>query len=250
MDLQRGTPIAVIRSKNNKKLKNRLVYVNEDEIDNPERSEMRFPNKDTKLEVLPIVSNEKQNTRLFVSGPSGSGKSTFVRDFLRNYQKLFKGKPIYYISRLTNDPAFKDMKDMIYINAQDNDILDLTPEMFGKSLVIFDDFECLSDKAILKHLYFLRNTLLEIGRHQYSDIIIVSHQILNNHVSKIVHLESNLVCVFPKSNFAPIQNYIKRYLGVTDKDMLQKIRKLPSRWVMFRRSYPVVAVHEKGAFLL
>lgn len=225
-----------------------LVCVDEEKLDDHEKREI-YLDKRLRIEPLPVVSHEKQNTRLFVVGPSGSGKSTFVRQFFKNYRKINPDKKIYYISRLSDDPAFASIP-MTKINCNSADILKYKPPDFKDSIVLMDDFECLHDKEHLTHTYHIRNTLLETGRHQNSDIIIVSHTMLNSAVSKLVHLESNLVCVFPKSNFSPIHAWLRRYLGVTDKQVIEKIRTLPSRWVMFRRQYPTAVMYERGVFLL
>lgn len=239
MNFETGFPIAVVRNKTNPPP---LLKVDENKLDPPEIHV-------GKLEVLPIISSEKQNTRMFISGPSGSGKSTFVSAFLMNYKRLYPNKTIWCISRLKDDPAFTALA-MRRIDATNaTEVMQLQPEQFENSVTLWDDFEMLADKQALNYLYHIRNTLLETGRHTNTDVIVVSHQLLNSHVTKVVHLESNLVCVFPKSNFTPIANWLKRYLGV-DKSLLSKIRKLNSRWVVVRRSYPQLIIYEGGAFLL
>ena len=256
VDMNCGVPSAVLRVNGPRskapteiaQCDGMFICVNEDELDNPEKREVFF-DKRLRVEALPVISSEKQNTRLFVCGPSGSGKSTFVKEFFKNYRRINPDKKIYYISRLSDDPAFASIP-MVKINCNSEKILEYKPDDFKDSIVVMDDFECLRDKEHLAHTYHIRNTLLETGRHQNSDIIIVSHTLLNSAVSKLVHLESNLVCVFPKSNFSPIQAWLRRYLGVSDKAMIEKIRTLPSRWVMFRRQYPTAVMHERGMFLL
>ena len=250
MDLEKGIPIAYINNKNIKELDGNLLFVNTDYIDDENRREITFP-KGTKLKPLPIINlnGEKQNTRLFVSGPSGSGKSTFMVSFIKDMLKLNKEKKIYFISRLDDDDALNGLKSVIKINCNTDKILNYQFEDFKDSIVILDDFETVKSKDLLEHTYNLRDSLLECGRHINTSVIIVSHQLMNNYKTKLVHFESNLIVLFPKSNFFPIKNYLKTYVG-NDPLLFEKIKKLSSRWLMYRKQYPQMMVHENGAFLM
>jgi len=248
MDLESGVPIAFIKSKH-KDLDNQILYINEEMIDDKKRKEVVF-DTNTELRPLPIINlnGEKQNTRMFISGPSGSGKSFFTKQFLKQYMKLYENKKIYYISRLNDDEAFNGI-EMKKINCNKDEILEYEPESFKNSLIIMDDFEMINDKEKLEHTYHIRNTILECGRHMNTDIIIVSHQLLNNQKTKLVHFESNLIVLFPKSNFNPIKKYLKSYVE-DNKQLFNKIKNLKSRWVLLRKSYPLCFIHENGAFLI
>ena len=250
MDLEKGTPIAYIETKKNKDLDGNLLFINQDEIDNDDRRGITFDNG-VKLKPLPIINmnGEKQNTRLFISGPSGSGKSTFMVGFIKDMLKLDKTKKIYFISRLDNDEALDGLRGVVKINCNSDKILDYTFEDFKDAIVVLDDFETIKDKQKLEHTYNIRDALLECGRHINTDVIIVSHQLQNNHKTKLVHFESNLIVVFPKSNFFPVKNYLKTYVG-NDTLLFEKLKKLPSRWLMYRKNYPQMMVHESGAFLI
>ena len=248
MDLENGNPIAFLKSKH-KDLDNQILYINNDKIDDSSRKEIIF-DKNTQVRPLPIINpkGEKQNTRMFISGPSGSGKSHFANQFLKQYIKLYPEKKIYYISRLNDDPAFNNI-DMKKINCNKDEILNYEPEFFKNSIVIMDDFEMINDKEKLNHTYHIRNTILETGRHSNTDIIIVSHQLTNNQKTKLVHFESNLIVMFPKSNFNPIKKYLKSYVE-DDKCLFNKLKNIKSRWIVLKKSYPMAFIHEEGSFLI
>ncbi len=248
MDFEKGNPIAHIKSLN-PSLNNELLYINLNNIDNDLRREIKF-DKNTNLTPLPIINinGEKQNTRLFVSGPSGSGKSTFTNQFLKTYLKLNTNKKIFYISRLSDDPAFNDLT-MKKINCNTDEILDYNPEFFVNSIVVFDDFETVKDKNLLNHTLNLRDVILETGRHSNTDIVVIQHQLMNNHKTKLVHFESNMVVLFPKSNFQPIKNYLKNYVG-NDNVLFDKIKKIKGRWMLYSKNYPQFIMGESECFLV
>ena len=250
MDLQSGTPIAYISNKKISDLDGNLLFVNIDKVDDDNRKEILFP-KGTKLSPLPVINmnGEKQNTRLFISGPSGSGKSTFMVSFLKSMLKLNKEKKIYYISRLDDDDALNGLKNIEKINCNTDKILNYQFEDFKDSIVVMDDAETVKNKELLEHTYNLRDSILECGRHNNTDIICVSHQLMNNLKTKLLHFEANMLVVFPRSNFAPIKNYLKNYVG-NDPVLFEKLKKIPSRWVLYSKNYPQLFIHERGSFLI
>ena len=96
----------------------------------------------------------------------------------------------------------------------------------------------------------MKDDLLEVGRHENINVVIVSHLATNYKMSRITLNESNLMVFFPKSGSTQqIMYVLKGYCGLGKKD-IEKIMNLPSRWVCLSRRYPMFCVYDKGAFLI
>ena len=57
------------------------------------------------------------------------------------------------------------------------------------------------------------------------------------------------ICFFPASSATNGIEYILKKKYSIPNSIYQKVIKLPSRYVMFRRSYPQCFIYDKGIFL-
>lgn len=243
--LDKGTPIALISNKINKKFDKRIIRLSLDD-GTPELT----LSKDSKVQVLPSCDIVE---RIYVSGPSGSGKSYWISKWIQTNRKIFKHnnkKDIYIFSRIKFDkqldkfkPERPDLQDILEYPD------DFSGENLENSIVIFDDIDSIRDKHIKEAVYNLQSDLLVCGRHFNITVLCTSHQIMNQNESKRCINESNSVVLFPKSGATmQIKNFLKLYCGF-DKHIITKIMKLKSRWVTIRKVYPMCIIHENGAFL-
>lgn len=191
-----------------------------------------------KLEVIP----SHESSRIFVAGASGAGKSTWIGNFLKQYKSKYKKNKIYIFSPVLDDEAFASVKPE-YIKLDESVVEEpLQLEEFSNSCLVFDDVESISDKYILEAVRKFADMCLEAGRHENITTIIVSHILLNGNFTKRA-LNECCVCIFPKSNFAQVQNLCRRYYGFT-KNEFDYMKNLKSRWVYIHKTYPITMISE------
>lgn len=200
------------------------------------------------IELLP---NTKTRDTLFVAGKSGSGKSTWISKYLARYKKMYPDNDIYLFSRLDEDEVIDQYKPIrIELNQEIvDDPIDPVTEL-ENSLCIFDDTDTIQDKNIKAAITHLKNDLLEIGRHQNTFVCIVSHLINNYKETRTILNESMYITFFPQAGSPHgIKYMLKNNMGL-DKKQIERIMKLPSRWVTIKNSCPLAVIYEKGVYLL
>jgi hypothetical protein len=237
-------PIAKLVDTKNPKALEKLVYIydNEDENDDDEimKAEAGF-----KFQPLPFIQ-ENQRDALFVSAPSGAGKSRFSAEYLKEMRKLkgFKKKPIYlFTNAKDNDPAYSGIKNFHKINFENPDLQFLTVQELEGSICLFDDWDIISDKGILKFLKDLLKGLLELGRKLNISVICIVHDSLQGNHTKNLIFESNSIVLYPKYSFRTASVFLKNYLGYEPKDILN-FKKRKGRYVFIRKSVPLYEISE------
>jgi len=115
-----------------------------------------------KFALAPRPVKEKERTTLFIASESGAGKSYFIREYAKRYRKMFPHNQIYIISYLDRDETIDEFKDIIRLNASNEEFLsecldfDLEVEV-KDSLVIFDDIDSIVNKKTKQAIYGLLN---------------------------------------------------------------------------------------------
>lgn len=119
------------------------------------------------------------------------------------------------------------------------------------SIVIFDDIDVISDDETREEMRKLRDDLLETGRDRGISVIATSHQLNNYNLTKTALTEATAVVFFPKSG-APdqIRNYLKNKMGIEDKNKIDDIMHLPTRWIYIFKDSPRYILYEHGAILI
>jgi len=196
-------------------------------------------------EIRPVPLQE--SSRIGVFGPSGVGKSTFISNWLKTYKEKYPKNHIYVFSPKLDDPAFKKIKNLDYVKLDDTILSNpLDVSEFKDSVCIFDDIESITNKALNESIRRFRDQCYEVGRAPHNiTTIAVHHVILANQATKIILNESEEVVLFPKSNFSAVSNLCRRYYGF-DKDQLNYLKDVPSRWVVIKRSYPTTIISENA----
>ena len=205
----------------------------------------RFLNYGSGASLFPVVDDE--SFRIFVSGLSGSGKSFFIAEFIKNNKPKIKDAGIFLFSPVENDKSLSKIKNLIHIN-----IDDIEREMKGAeftvddipegSYVIFDDVESFPKHTAKKYLEF-RDICLERGRHRKISTVTVSHNAMNSHTTKASIRESQYWVLFPKFNSRDTKNILKTYGGL-EKNQIDEICGMKTRWVFYRKAIPKYAVGE------
>lgn len=200
-----------------------------------------------KIQILPDFSRIE---KLYVCGVSGAGKSTFSSEWIKEYLKHYPKNEFYILSGVNEDDPL-DKLDPVRIDLQNmlQDPITVEDE-FQDSIVLFDDTSTLSNPIIRKMCVNLLDDIVEVGRHYNTTVINTSHMILDYRNSRKILNEATGVCIFAKAG-SNVQNkkYLYNYAGL-DKEQVNKILNLPSRWVYLKRTPPQMVIFEKGAYLL
>jgi len=233
----------------NKKLNLKYLGHMEDEIKQLLSGKRKEINISDKGKMVPLPNFETRDT-FYLAGPSGSGKSFLASMIINEYQKVFKNNPFYILSKIEDDKALDKLKP-IRIELNEELIEDpIQPEEFTDSIVLFDDIDTISNTKMLKQLQQLKDSLLECGRHYNAYVLTTAHNMTNNKATKMSLLESYNVCFFPKmGDEYHIRRYLKEYAGL-NKEQIEKIYNLPSRWILHHKRAPNYILHEKGIYLI
>lgn len=236
-----GVPIAINSDAD-------IIYV--DSVDNDlEKNEVKAKN----LSILPNY-NSTQREILYMAAPSGSGKSTLAANYADFYRKLHPKHDIYLFSKVENDPAFKGIKRLYTIKADESLLEDgIDTKELSNSLVIYDDIDTVNDKNLYKMLTANMIDILETGRHRNTSVVITSHLINGNDRAKTrsVLNESHKIVIYPKTtSWHSVKYFLKNYVGIEDKEMLEYIKGLKSRWVLVHKNHPQYILHENGAKII
>lgn len=206
--------------------------------------------------IVPLPSYDTRQVS-YIAGPSGSGKSTYAAIQAMKYRKLFPQNQVYIFSRLDSDPAFDGKFNPPPIRMKIDESLlthpiDITKQLQGGCLIIFDDIDTIQNDKLKKAVIKLEGDILEVGRHNNIHIICCSHLINGNDkkFSRTILNEAHTITIFPKSGSTyQITYMLKNYMGL-NKNQIAQILALPSRWVTLLKSYPQAVIYEGGVYLL
>jgi len=187
----------------------------------------------------------------YIAGASGSGKSYIAKHLAEQYQKMFKKRPVYLVSKLKEDETLDGMEERpIRLNIEkitENPMKDLEP--LRDSLVIFDDYDTLTGKEA-KAVQQLIDDICIMGRHTVTSILILSHHLSNFKKTRLCLTEATHFVVYPQSTGAHALNYfLKTYVGMGPKEV-QAIKGTGSRWLCIHKNFPIYYVTETEAGLL
>lgn len=246
MNFEKGAILAKVL---NSKLKDDILKV----TDKTEDLKEHFNNyvcKD-KESIQQIPDKQKERQILYITGASGSGKSYYTYLYCEQYRKQYPKNPIYLISSINDDSSIDKIKGLkrFDLNAKFME-KNFGVEDFANSMVIFDDTDCITNKTLRNKINGLLGILLEVGRHKFVSVAYTSHIANAGLDTKKILNESHSITLFPASLGGRSLKYLlDNYLGF-DKEQIKKVKKLNSRWVTIIKSYPMVVLYEKGAFVV
>jgi hypothetical protein len=244
-----GTPVALITFEGDKK-KNKTLSIENDKFNVTDYfKHIKLTKPKEKIQYIPNKKTERQI--LYITGASGSGKSYYTKQYCDQYRKLFPKNPIYLISSINEDSSIDKVKNMKRIRLT-NELLmtDLKVDDFKDSLVIFDDTDVITNKIMRMKVNGILNMLLETGRHTNTSVIYTSHLATNGLETRRILNEAHSITIFPHSLGGRSLKYLlENYFGL-DKHQIKQIKTLPSRWVTLVKSFPMVVLSEKEAFVL
>jgi hypothetical protein len=245
-----AVPIGFIHGKGNNV--DKFVMLNRDGVD--EHSIQVEPG-----EKIAIEPNHDPKGRdvIMVGGKSGSGKSFIARNFAVRYHELYPDRKIRFISYLEEDTTIDSISEIIK-RIKPERFLDEDGEIaadindFSDSLLIVDDVEGYErkQKKLFNAIQSVIDMIATMGRHNASSIIVCSHLLTDYKRTRLFLGEAQQFVSFMSGvSEKQIQNLLGGYAGIDTKE-IQALRRLPSRWICVRTQFPIVAIHEKGVFLL
>lgn len=204
--------------------------------------------------LAPRPVKEKERMTLFVAGESGAGKSWFTREYAKRYKKMFPKNPIYLISYLDEDETLDAYKDIIRLDAiqEDflNECLDMDLEDFRDSFVIFDDIDSIVNKNTKETIYGFLNKLLRIGRHYNISVAYIGHALYGSNEIKQVLFESQSITIFPRFlTYKKLKYLLEVYLGFSKKQ-IEQIRSIKDRSVTIIKGQDKLILADKQCFVL
>lgn len=246
MNFEKGAILAKVL---NSKLKDDILKVT-DKTDDVKDHFETYECKD-KETIQQIPDKQKERSILYVTGASGSGKSYYTYLYCEQYKKMYPKNPIYLISSVNDDSSIDKIKGLKRFILDDKFLnTPIGVEDFKNSMVIFDDTDCLTNKLMRNKINGILGLILETGRHFNTSCIYTSHVANAGLDTKKILNESHSITLFPASLGGRALKYLlDNYLGF-NKEQIKKVKKLKSRWVTITKSYPMVVLYDKGAFLV
>lgn len=204
-----------------------------------------------KGEMFHQVPDPDKREILYISGPSGSGKSTLSNSYALNYHNIFPSNSIFLFSKVSDDPAFDAIHDIVTqivpddFEHNESDVMDIN--RYENSLCIFDDIDQMN-KRLKEKMTFLRDQMLEVGRHLKTYVITTSHILTNYRQSRTIINEATSVTFFPGATWHHTRRYLKEYLGLIP-NQLADIKECGSRWVTVFPHYPCIILTENKVYI-
>jgi hypothetical protein len=247
-----GHAFALIENTEDKKDRKK-VYITEtpNKVAGSCFNELRLKDKPN-LRFQPIPDKEIERTIRYITGASGSGKSYWIRAYAEEYHRIYPKREVYVISSLKDDPTLDKLKYLKRLKIHEPAFMGESFEVndFKDSLVIFDDTDCLQNKFLKKKIDGILNILLETGRHTSTEVAFSSHLACNGLETRRILNECKSVTIFPHGLGGKSLKYLlDNYFGL-DKEQIQRIKKLNSRWVTIQKGFPMLVMSEKECYVL
>lgn len=219
----------------------------ESESDSEPVSEVTF--KDCKLLPLPSENGRRVS---YIAGKSGCGKTTYAATYLSSYRKMFPDRDIIVISRKPKDPPLDRLKPLRLVIDESiiEDPLDITQDIDGPCCILFDDAVNYPNKKVQDAVLRLMMDVMELGRSFDIEVVITSHLVNPNqkNLGRTIFNECHYITIFPfMGSLKSLRYMMENYLEF-DKETIDKIFKLKSRWITIHNNAPSYVLHDHGAF--
>jgi len=235
-----GIMIAKIRENNKKKCK--FVFLDEKSEATNNYNELKL----TTGEFQYIPDTNQNRFISYIVGASGSGKSYYASKLATEYRALYPKNPIYLLSYLSDDSSIDRVKGIKRIPLND-DFLAETIECddLKNSLTIWDDVDCITDKAMKLKLKELLTKILNTGRHTHTSLIYLSHIACNGVETKGLLNEAHSITFFNATLGGRTKTYLlNQYLGLS-KSEIEAINEVEGRAITIVKTYPMIMISEK-----
>ena len=241
--------IALIIS--NDKLNKKVICITDEDDENDVKKPFTSMHlNEGRFQMIPNPNLDRQIH--FICGPSGSGKSYFAVNYITQYVKRYKKASIYLLSSLDQDDTIDKIPNLQRLKIDDS-ILEnplQINEFNERDVVIFDDIDVISNKALRGAVYSFLDQCLEIGRHRLLELIITNHLCTNGRDTRRILNECHTITIYPRAGSSYGINYLlQKYIGIDRKD-IAKLKKLKSRHVTIYKHAPQFVISERDIYLL
>jgi hypothetical protein len=212
-------------------------------------TEVEIPG-DSLFQLIPNP-NPRQRDVYYVCGPSGSGKSHIAKGIAEAYRKLFPGREVYLVSKLTEDSTLDSMKGgkpkRINVQSLVDDPFDV--EEARDSLVIVDDVDALP-KAQLKAVQTFIDDIAITGRHTNTSLLFLTHFTTNYKSTRLILMETHHFVTYPQTTSKHALLYLLRNHAGIDDETITRMRRCGSRWVCISKGMPPIMIGQHFAEIL
>ena len=189
----------------------------------------------------------KQRASIFIAAPSGSGKSTKAKELISDLREKRKDKKrpvIVFTSNEIPDPAFESIENLVVFPFSDPEFLQVTFDILKDKIVLFDDWENISDKKFEKYVLYFIKGLLEQTRKIGVDVIVISHMIQQGLKTKPIIYECSDYYLSFASNKNACIKFLENYMNLDKNELkeLARYRSVPFRFELFRKSIPLHSI--------
>jgi len=196
---------------------------------------------DENSKIEPSWNKKTERICWYISGQSGSGKSFYTGELLKKYKKMFPKNDIYIFSSINEDKSLDSLK-VNRINLEGLLTEELAASDFKNSCVIFDDCDCITNKAIRNKVLSIQNSLLETGRHHNVSVIQTSHvACAGNDTKRSLNEAMRVVCFPSNMNGRNFKYLMESYLGF-DKKQITYLKQLKTRGLCILKTYPNLVI--------
>ena len=220
------------------------VYISENAADGQPRINVDL---DERCMVAPTRDPDQRDV-CWVWGATGCGKSRWCKLFIEAYVRTWgRKRPVVIISQLDEDPSLPSGPSIrrLNVNTLKSKPLDLS-EMDGLegALFCFDDVDAFPDKELDRAVQAAQDLCLSQGRHRHISMLVTSHVASNYSKTRLaLNTATHFVCYSHGCAASQMQRLLCAYGGL-DAAQVKRMRKLPSRWVCLKRTYPPLIVSE------
>lgn len=241
-----GVPVAKVINVKNKK--DRVLYVNDEEDDS---NFDRYVCKNNEV-IQQIPNKDSERFVAYITGMSGSGKSYYAKNLAMEYNKIHKKRTVYLFSMIQdNDKSLEGIKNLKRVQLNEEFLnYEYEAEDFKNCLCIFDDTDCIIDKAFKHKIKQILMMILQTGRHNETSIIYCSHIACNGPDTKIILNECHSITLFLKTMQGKAIKYLLENYMSMDKKQINELKKINSRWISICKTYPNVILSHKEAYVL
>lgn len=233
-------------------LKDKVIYLSTGDEKEEAKHPFTFWKFENGVNLQQVPNTKSEREILYITGASGSGKSTYTRKYCEQYKKKFPNNPIILFSSLPDDESLDSIRPQrfkIDDRLIEEPITTDNLNVFQDSCIIFDDIDVLTNKKHRQAVMDIANGVLEIGRHFNITAIFTNHLPTNKGDTRRVLNESHAVIYFPHSGSQRGTRYLlESYVGL-DKNMIAKIKKMPSRWCCVFKNYPQAVMTTRRVML-
>jgi hypothetical protein len=241
-------PICIIKEKSAKEVAK--IYLFEKANGNIDGFDNLQIHEEFLFQQIPNLNNERDC--IYVAGMSGSGKSYYIKDYVLEYIKKFPKCEIVLFSFKNEDKTLDAVKKIRRIDIYNAEFLneELDTPDFEDTLVIFDDIDCIPDKKLKNKLLNLLQQILQIGRSYHVTVCFACHEVCNGHETKPVLNECHSLTIFPRTmGNKKLKYLLENYFGM-DKEQIEKVKNIESRWVTIFKSYPRIVMGQQDIYIL